>query len=76
MWNDRRLPGPCAKECPDRKADPNCHTFCEKYLAYRAEVDKLNAEKFEEKRKEIALKDIDKRRGGLFSEGMIGRRKR
>ena len=38
---------PC-KGCPDRTADPNCHTSCESYLAYREERDRLNAEKYAE----------------------------
>ena len=29
---------PC-RGCKDRRADPNCHTDCEKYLAYK---NKLN----------------------------------
>ena len=28
---------PCAKDCPDRSADPNCHMTCEAYLRYQAE---------------------------------------
>jgi len=27
---------PC-KDCPDRTADPNCHTACPRYQAYNAE---------------------------------------
>lgn len=30
---------PC-KDCPDRVVEPNCHMTCEKYLAYRAKIDK------------------------------------
>ncbi len=28
---------PCGKECPER--DAGCHARCEKYAAYRAELD-------------------------------------
>ena len=27
---------PCAKDCPDRCVEPNCHGYCERYLAYKA----------------------------------------
>ena len=28
----------CTKDCPDRCADPNCHTYCQRYLEQRAEL--------------------------------------
>lgn len=52
---------PC-KGCPDRKLielpdgrTTRCHSFCEKYKAYRAELDKINAEI----RKESWLNGLD-----------------
>lgn len=36
---------PC-KDCPDRRE--LCHATCERYLAYREERDRLNAEKYAE----------------------------
>lgn len=36
---------PC-KGCPDRRE--LCHATCERYLAYREERDRLNAEKYAE----------------------------
>jgi hypothetical protein len=36
---------PC-KDCPDRHE--LCHATCERYLAYREERDRLNAEKYAE----------------------------
>ena len=33
---------PCGKECPDRQVEPNCHGYCERYLKWRAGIDKLN----------------------------------
>lgn len=32
----------CCYECPDRT--PECHGSCERYKAYRAEIDAKNAE--------------------------------
>ena len=29
----------CCYKCPDRVADPNCHSTCEKYLTQKAEWD-------------------------------------
>lgn len=38
---------PC-KGCPDRliTADFNCHTSCDRYLSYRAEIDAKRGEKY------------------------------
>lgn len=30
---------PCDRNCPDRK--PTCHAYCEKYLAYAEECEKV-----------------------------------
>lgn len=38
---------PC-KDCPDR--NPGCHSTCAAYISYRAELDKINAEKNENKK--------------------------
>ena len=43
-WNgDIRNP-PC-RDCPDRTAE--CHADCERYLAYRAECDRMRRERIE-----------------------------
>ena len=76
MWNDRRLQGPCGKDCPDRCGDPNCHMTCEKYLAYKEKAEKLKKEEFERKEHETTMRCIDLRRGKLFGEGEMGRRKK
>lgn len=34
---------PCERDCPSRS--PSCHTVCEKYLVYRAEREKLYADR-------------------------------
>lgn len=34
---------PCKRNCPDRRWD--CHTFCEKYIAYRAQCDQAIKER-------------------------------
>lgn len=39
---------PC-KGCRDRVVEPNCHMTCEKYLAYRAHVDRVREIKSQEK---------------------------
>ena len=39
----------CTKDCPDRRADPNCHSYCEKYLQQRAELDETNKAMFQRK---------------------------
>lgn len=33
----------CTKDCPDRRADPNCHGYCERYLEQKAEYDRDRA---------------------------------
>ena len=35
----------CPANCPDRRAEPNCHMTCEKYRDMVAEQKKLRAEK-------------------------------
>lgn len=34
---------PCPSDCPNRSGDPNCHESCERYKAFKKEVDRLNA---------------------------------
>ena len=33
---------PCHKDCLDRTADPNCHGYCELYLGWKDEQEKIN----------------------------------
>lgn len=33
---------PCRRDCPDRCAVPNCHTNCEKYLAWKKLLNEIN----------------------------------
>ena len=40
--------GPCAKDCPNRSAIPNCHSTCERYLAYDAERKALAEKRYTE----------------------------
>lgn len=56
------MPVPPCKGCPDRKLIElsdgrvtRCHSTCEKYLKYRDELDKVNAEI----RKESWLRGLD-----------------
>ena len=39
----------CTKDCPDRRADPNCHGYCKEYLRQRAELDETNKAMFQRK---------------------------
>ena len=41
-WSINATPGgcPCKGDCPDRRADPNCHATCGRYL----EWDRMNRE--------------------------------
>lgn len=55
----------CAcKDCPDRRVteDYNCHTHCEKYAAFREEVEKMRAN--ERKYNDIA--NYNRRVSGLI----------
>jgi hypothetical protein len=49
---------------------------CEKYLAYKEKAEKLKKEEFERKEHETTMRCIDLRRGKLFGEGEMGRRKK
>jgi hypothetical protein len=40
----RRTRIDCCNGCTERKADPNCHGFCKRYLIQKAELDESNAE--------------------------------
>lgn len=37
------------KGCQDRKAEPNCHDYCEEFLAKKKERSELNKKMFIEK---------------------------
>ena len=43
------------KDCPDRRAQPNCHTDCEGYLARCEELKRIKEEKI--RQQEIAMFD-------------------
>lgn len=36
---------PCAKDCPERTAEPNCHVECEKYKAFAESRREFNRQK-------------------------------
>ena len=41
---------PCDKDCPDRVAEPvNCHTYCDKYLAFLKQNEEEKKRIFREK---------------------------
>jgi hypothetical protein len=44
MFRQGRPKITCCNGCTERVADPNCHGYCEKYLAERAQLDQRNAE--------------------------------
>lgn len=58
-WVDRRPKITVCMGCTERVADPNCHGYCEKYLAQRAELDKANAEK--RKKQEVVWRIQDQK---------------
>lgn len=50
---------PC-KGCEKRQ--PSCHSYCEDYISFRKEMDNYNRKVAEERRLNMALDDIWKRR--------------
>lgn len=51
----------CCTNCTfetGRSINPNCHSYCEKYLNEREELDKRNKEKFDKKEIEQAANSI------------------
>lgn len=51
----------CCTNCTfetGRSVNPNCHSYCEKYLNEREELDKRNKEKFDKKEIEQAVNSI------------------
>lgn len=51
----------CCTNCTfetGRSINPNCHSYCEKYLNEREELDKRNKEKFDKKEIEQAVNSI------------------
>ena len=51
----------CCNNCTfetGRSVNPNCHSYCEKYLNEREELDKRNKEKFDKKEIEQAVNSI------------------
>lgn len=68
------MTAPC-HHCPDRA--PGCHSVCEKYRAYRAELDERNAAA----RRAAAVNDAgaargDKIRRDAHRHGLSGRKNR
>lgn len=39
------IPLICPRDCPDRRADPNCHTTCRQYAELRAICDRAADER-------------------------------
>lgn len=51
----------CCTNCTfetGRSVNPNCHSYCEKYLNEREELDKRNKEKFDKKEIEQVVNSI------------------
>lgn len=63
-----RLTAPC-KGCEERSADPNCHIYCEKYVAYKKARDQEKAEHIRIAKQEQILNDIEKSRKRRFATG-------
>lgn len=52
-WRDNNTRCPC-KECGDRVPEPNCHGYCDRYIAWQAE----NRERNEKNRVEQQGKNV------------------
>lgn len=46
---------PCKRECPRRSVQPNCHSFCEDFLEWKAERDAMKETILDEKKKKTAI---------------------
>jgi phosphatidylethanolamine-binding protein (PEBP) family uncharacterized protein len=54
----QRYSGPCPPDCPNRTrgTSPNCHSYCEKYLAYKKKVEDEKMKEYEGRNKESGAK--------------------
>lgn len=59
-----------------RSIEPNCHTYCEKFLKYKEEVEKEKADLIKEACLNQILNDIEKRRIKKASTGGFYRSRR
>ena len=62
--------------CPDRCPEPNCHTTCEKYLAFDEECKALRKEKIRVAEEYRIQKEIQDRRVRMAMAGKFYRSKR
>lgn len=60
--------------CKDRVADPTCHGYCEKYIAFDKECERIRQEKYEIAEKNRVQDDLIKRRIRLSKNGGIFRK--
>lgn len=64
----RHPESPCLG-CPDRCPEPNCHSTCEKYLAFDEECKALRKERLKVAEAHYDIKAIEQRRIKMASEG-------
>lgn len=61
--------------CKERVADPNCHGYCEKYIAFRKELDKQNAVEYKQKQIHLIANGIEVDRIRACTNGKLYRSK-
>ena len=72
------MKSPC-KGCTEetgRSVEPNCHMTCEKYLEFRRQRDKENAERNEAIENIRIQNEIESRRKRMIATGQMSRRKK
>lgn len=62
--------------CPDRCAEPNCHTTCEKYIAFEKKCKELRHERFVAMNNNRIQRDIKERRIAMAQSGRFYKRKK
>lgn len=59
---------PCAKDCPDRS--PECHSVCEKYLAYNEQNSIDRDRRLAESRAQVVLSDMSVKRSNRYQRSV------
>ena len=57
--------------CKERVADPNCHTTCEKYIAFRKGLDDFNEKQYVEKKMYMIAQSIESDRMQAVKDGTL-----
>ena len=74
--NNRSLIKPASPcyGCKDRVADPTCHGYCEKYIAYRKECDRICEDNYRISEENRVQNELIKRRIRLAANGGLYRK--